>query len=137
MDHPRRARRLADVPQSDHGQWGITWTDAYRVILLGSVGIAASGCSSGPSAAAKILCGSVVASPPPDTAVAISTQTIRAAEDSGFPALVQAAKSWIKALNQHSTMASSIANRQVVTTCEHLGIPIGSIYTSTVNAPSG
>jgi hypothetical protein len=98
------------------GNGGLGGRMLIGVILLGSVGIAASGCSSGPSAAAKILCGSVVASPPPDTAVAVSTQTIRAAEGSGFPALVQAAKSWIKALNQHSTMASSIANRQVVTT---------------------
>lgn len=97
-----------------------------------AVGIGASACSSsGPSTATKNLCGSVVASTPANTALAIYVPTIKAGEDSGYRALDQAARNWMAALNEHSTPASKIANERVVTTCEHLGIPLGKGFYST------
>jgi hypothetical protein len=108
-------------------------------MLVLAVAIGASACSSsGPSAAAKSLCGSVVASIPANTVLAIDVPTIKAGEDSGSSALDQAVKNWMTALNNHNTPASKIANQQVITTCEHLGIPLGKGFYSTGSSyPSG
>ena len=96
-------------------------------ILVGVLGIGASACSSGPSAAAKGLCNSVFSTrPPPNVAVAIKTQTIEDGENSGNPNLDQGARNWIKSLNQHNTVAESIAEKQIVATCSRLGIPLGA-----------
>jgi hypothetical protein len=96
-------------------------------ILVGALGIGTSACSSGPSATAKGLCGSVFSTPPPpNVAVAISIQTVKNGENSGNPGLDQAARNWIKSLNKHNTAAESTAEHQIVTTCRQLGIPLGT-----------
>jgi hypothetical protein len=98
------------------------------VILVGALGIGTAACgSSGPSAAAKALCGSVLGAPPPaDSAVAYSEMTVKEGEDSGNTALDQAASNWIRGLDDHDNAAVSLAERQVVTTCEQLRIPLGT-----------
>jgi hypothetical protein len=107
----------------DGGWWRRMGSGA---ILVCAFGVGTAACSSGPSAAAKGLCGSVLAAPPPNTALFVNDQTIKAGEDSGYPALDQAARNWLKALHQHNTAASSVANRQIVTECTRLGIPLGT-----------
>ena len=97
------------------------------VILLGALGVGSAGCSSGPSAAAKGLCGSVFGAPPPaDEAVAISTQPIKDGENSGNATLDQAATAWIRDLRRNNTAAVATAQRLIVATCRHLGIPLGT-----------
>jgi len=98
------------------------------MILVGAFGIGTAGCSSGgPSAAAKGLCGSVFAtSPPSNVSVAVDTRTIKAGEESGNPALDHAASNWLKALHQRNDAAISDAEHQIVSTCNQLGIPLGT-----------
>jgi len=97
------------------------------VALVGAVGIGASACSSGPSAAANGLCGSVFGTPPPaDEAVAISMFTITNGESSGNPTLDQAASAWFNAVKRHDTAAAATAEHQVLSTCKKLNIPLGT-----------
>ena len=96
------------------------------VVLVGVLGIGTSGCSSGPSSAAKGLCGSVVAVPPPNSSLAVNLQTIKDGEDSGYPSLNHGAAALMKALSQDSEAAIQIANGQIATACNQLGIPLGT-----------
>jgi hypothetical protein len=96
------------------------------VILAGVFGIGAAACSSGPSAAAKGLCGSLVAAVPPNSGIAVNIKTIEAGEDSGYPSLNQGATSLVKALHDHSSAAISKANAQIVVACDHAGVPLGT-----------
>ena len=96
------------------------------VALTGTLGIGGAARSSGPSEAANSLRGTVVGAPPPtNEAVAISTFSIKNGESSGNPTLDHAASAWIKALHRHDTAAAATAERDVVTTCRQLGIPLG------------
>ena len=97
------------------------------VALVGALGIGAAACSSGPSAAANGLCGSVFGAPPPaDEMVAMSMFTIKNGESSGNSTLDHAASAWIKALNRHDTAAAASAEHQVLATCKQLNIPLGT-----------
>jgi hypothetical protein len=95
-------------------------------ILAGIFGIGAAACSSGPSAAAKGLCGSLVATLPPNAGIAVSIKTVEAGEDSGDPSLDHGATALVKGLHDHSTAAISKANAQIVAACDHAGIPLGT-----------
>ena len=96
------------------------------VVLVGALGIGTAGCSSGPSAAAKGLSSSVVATPPPDSALAVNTQTIKDGEDSGYPSLNHGAAALLNALDQHSETAIQIADSQIATACNSPHIPLGT-----------
>jgi hypothetical protein len=96
------------------------------VILVALLGVGLAACSSGPSPAATGLCGSVVAAPPPNAAIAVSEQTIKAGENSGYPDLDRDARNWLNALHHHSETASQIAQRQIIADCTSLGIPLGT-----------
>ncbi len=119
------------------GGWGGLRVTAAMLVL--AVALGASACSSsGPSAAARSLCGSVVASIPADTMLAVDVLTIKAGENSGSSALDQAARNWMTALNEHNTPASKVANQEVIATCQHLGIPLGKgFYSTGTSYPSG
>lgn len=97
------------------------------VVLVGALGIGTAGCSSGPSTAAAGLCGSVVATPPPDSALAVHTQTIKDGENSGYPSLDHGATAFLNALDQHSETAVQIAEDQIVAACNSLHIPLGTL----------
>ena len=109
------------------GNGGLLEQMLIGVALVGALGIGAAACSSGPSAAANGLCGSVFGTPPPaDEAVAISTFTIKNGESSGNSTLDQAATAWIRDLNRHDTAAAATAEHQIPTTCKQLDIPLGT-----------
>ena len=109
------------------GNGGLLEQMLIGVALVGALGIGAAACSSGPSAAANGLCGSVFGTPPPaDEAVAISTFTIKNGESSGNSTLDQAATAWIRDLNRHDTAAAATAEHQILTTCKQLDIPLGT-----------
>ena len=109
------------------GNGGLLGRMLIGVALVGALGIGVVSCSSGPSAAANGLCGSVFATPPPaDELVAISTFTIKNGERSGNSTLDQAATAWIKALNRHDMAAAATAEQQILTTCKQLDIPLGT-----------
>lgn len=93
---------------------------------MGALGIGTAACSSGPSSAAKGLCGSVFAVPPPNSSLAVNLQTIKDGEDSGYPSLNHGAAALMKALSQDSEAAIQIANGQIATACNQLGIPLGT-----------
>ena len=99
------------------------------VILVPLLGIGLAACSSGPPPAASGLCGSVVVAPPPDVAIAVSEQTIKAGENSGYPDLDRDARDWLHALHQHSETAGQVAQNQLVTDCTARRIPLGT-YTA-------
>jgi hypothetical protein len=95
--------------------------------LVGALGIGTAACSSGPSAAAKGLCGSVPGTPlPADQFVAVSRQTIKNGETSGNPTLDKAATAWINGLNRDDRAAAATAESRIVATCKQLGFPLGT-----------
>jgi hypothetical protein len=96
------------------------------MILVVLLGVATSACSSGPSAAAAALCGTVVASPAPNVLIAVSDQTIEAGERSGYPDLDRDATNWWNAIADHRVAAGLTAQRQIVTDCDALRIPLGT-----------
>ena len=101
-----------------------------EVVLLGELGIGTAACSSGPSAAAKGLCSAVFSAPPPaDESVAISTLAIEDWESSGNSTPDQAATIWMRDLKGHDPTAAATAQHQIVTTCQKLGIPLGTYGT--------
>ena len=96
-------------------------------LLVGVFGIGAAGCSSGPSAAAKGLCGSIPGTPPPPNfSVALLTQPIKGGEHSGNPDLDRESRELLKAMNQHSASKITAAETQIVATCTSLGVPLGT-----------
>jgi len=100
-----------------------------KLIMAGVLGLGAAACSSepsGPSAAAKGLCGSVIATVPPDSAIAINVKTVEAGEDSGYPSLNRAAIAMVRALHDHSSAEGSAAESAVAKACEKLGITLGT-----------
>jgi hypothetical protein len=96
------------------------------MILAGVLVIGAAACSSGPSAAAKGLCGSLVAAVAPDAGIAVNIKTIEAGEDSGYPSLNHGATALDEGLHDHNTAAISKANAQIVAACDHADIPLGT-----------
>jgi hypothetical protein len=104
------------------GRRGFRMAGAALVAVL-AVGLA--GCSSsGPSAAAKGLCGSVSAQPIPTTeAVAVDTHSIKDGENSGNPELNAGATAYIKAINNPKRNALVAANNRIARECQRLGIP--------------
>lgn len=116
--------RVCDDEEVDTGGFRRLRTGGVIFVALLGVGLAA--CSSGPSSAATGLCGSVVAAPPPNAAIAVSDQTIKAGENSGYPNLDRDARSWSSALDQHSEAEIQSAQRQLITGCTSLKIPLGT-----------
>lgn len=109
------------------GHGGLLERMLIGLASVGALGIGVAACSSGPSATANGLCGSVFATPPPaDEAVAISTVTIKNGENSGNSTLDRAATAWITALNRHDAAAAATAEHQILTTCRQLHIPLGT-----------
>ncbi len=109
-----------------HGEWRTELL--VGVILVGTLGIGATACSaSGPSTAAKGLCGTVSGPFPGGAAVAVDTQSIRDGEISGNTALDQVATAILKALHEHSFAAIAAANNRIATECERLGIPTANL----------
>jgi hypothetical protein len=109
---------------------GVTTGGLRRFRVVGAVLVAAltvgvAGCSSsGPSAAAKALCGSVFAQPiPTNESVAVSTQTIKDGEHSGDPELDADAVALIKSLKDPNKTAVDAASSRIAKQCERLGIP--------------
>jgi hypothetical protein len=96
------------------------------VILFALLGVGVTACSSAPSSAASGLCGSVVPSPPPNAAIAVSESEIKAGENSGYPDLDRDAKNWLTALHQHDETANQVAQRHLVADCSARGIPLGT-----------
>jgi len=105
---------------------GLRWSISGGVILIAVLGAGLASCSSGPSSAATGLCGSVVAAPPPNASIAVSDQTIKAGEHSGYPNLDRDARNWSSALDQQSVPAIQSAQRQLVNDCNSLKIPLGT-----------
>jgi gluconate kinase len=70
-----------------------------------------------------------VVAPPPNVAIAVSEQTIKAGENSGYPDLDRDASNWLSALHQRSETAGQIAQNQIITDCTSLRIPLGT-YTA-------
>jgi hypothetical protein len=100
-------------------------------VLIGAFGIGAAGCSSGPSAAAKGLCGSIPGTPPPPNfSVALLTQPIKAGEHSGNQVLEREAGKLLRAMNDHSGSEITAVESQIVATCTSLGIPNGTFGTT-------
>jgi hypothetical protein len=96
------------------------------VILVATLGVGTAACSSGPSSAAKGLCGSVPAAVSTDEAVAVNVKTVESGEHSGYSTLDQAATSMIRALHDHSGTEGSAAMARVARACERLNIPVGT-----------
>jgi hypothetical protein len=96
-------------------------------VLVGALGVGAAGCSSGPSAAAKGLCGSIPGTPPPPNfSVALLTPPIKAGEHSGDQGLDREAGKLLRAMNDQSASEIAAVESQIVTTCTSLGIPLGT-----------
>ena len=109
------------------GNGGLHGRMLIGVALVGALGLGAAACSSGPSAAAKGICGSVFGTPPPaDEAIAISTFTIKNGETSGNSTLDQATTAWIRDLSRHDTAGAATAEHEILTTCKQLHIPLGT-----------
>jgi hypothetical protein len=70
-----------------------------------------------------------VVAPLPNVAIAVSEQTIKAGENSGYPDLDRDARNWLSALHQHSETAGQIAQNQMITDWTSLRIPLGT-YTA-------
>ena len=95
-------------------------------MLVGVLGTGAAACSSGPSAGAQALCGSVSATPTPaDLLVAIPLARIEAGRNSGNQALDAAATRLLRALQGQDPTAVATAERHVAVTCNHLRIALG------------
>ena len=116
--------RLCDDEIVNKG--GLRRLNPGGAILVALLGVGLAACSSGPSPAATGLCGSVVPSPPPNASIAVSEQTIKAGEHSGYPDLDRDARVWLNALGQHSETASQTAQNQIITDCTSLKIPLGT-----------
>lgn len=124
---PRDARKVPRCHDVTMANGGLVGRVLAGIALMGTLGIGVSGCSSGPSATANSLCGSVFGTPPPaNEPLAVSTFSIKNGESSGNPILDQAASAWIKALKQHDTAAAATAEHRIVVTCEQLKIPLGT-----------
>jgi len=106
---------------------GLRRLDLGGVILAALLGAGLAACSSGPSTAATALCGSVFAAPPPNVAIAVSNQAIKAGENSGYANLDRDARNWASAIDQHNEAASQSAQRQLATDCTSLKIPLGTL----------
>jgi hypothetical protein len=83
-----------------------------------------AGCSSGPSAAAKAVCGSVHLRHP-GIALTPNQQFLAGGKSSGYPALGQAFTKFMNLHKQHSG-AGLTAESQLAAACKHLGIPLGT-----------